>query len=113
MSASGTAYLLIALAAAGPVPGGYDGWWVAGAPAMDACPAANLRIFVEDGLINGTVVIGQQSLALQGEISEDGNALISAVGFFAQASFGENGVELSFRDACGQRRAIGDRVEAQ
>lgn len=109
MNALAAAYLLAALAA----PGAYDGWWVAAAPAVASCPGISLRILVEEGEISGTMTAGRSSNALQGTLGEDGTAILTAVGFFGQLNFSEEGVAVAFRDACGQRSALGNRVDAE
>lgn len=109
MSPLVTVYLLAALGA----PGAYDGWWVAAAPAVAACPALSLRLFVEEGEISGTMTSGRSSTAVQGTLADDGTAILTAIGFFGQLQFGEEGAAVAFRDACGQRSAVGGRVEAE
>jgi hypothetical protein len=94
-----------------PGAGSFDGQWIADVPVQGTCPASHMTLFVHGRAIDGSVFNPAGTFAITGEVDKTGQGQIKIGDFVSHIKFLEDHFAADYFNACGERQAIGKRLD--
>jgi len=92
--------------------GTFDGQWIADVPVQGTCPASHMTLFVHGQAIEGSVVNPAGTFAIMGDVDPAGDGQIKIGDFTGHIKFIGDRFAADYLNTCGERQAIGKRLDA-